>query len=662
MPQPGKIIFCLLALSGKAEPLYLIIRNRMKTITELFERSCTLFPENPYLWEKVRGKYRASSYTQVRGEVFRFAAALLSEGVQPGDTVALLSEGCNRWIYAELGILYAGAVNVPLSIKLTDNEIIFRIEHSRAKYLVVSSYFRARIKRIEARISRVQRIIVFGEAGGQDSRYLGYDDFLARGDAWSALHPDGVMERMRSVGSDDLVNISYTSGTTAEPKGIMLSHKNYVTNVLQADSLIRIPSSYKTLLLLPWDHSFAHTVGIYSFMYNGASLASVDFGNSPMEYLRNIPVNLKEVRPDVLLSVPSLAKNFKRNIETEIRGRGRSAALLYRWGIAVAEFYNGLGDNAGRGARKWVKPLVALFDRMLFSRIRESFGGKLKFFIGGGALLDLELQRYYAALGIPMYQGYGLSEAAPVISSNTPDAHRFGSSGKVVSPLDLKICGEKGERLSFGEKGEIWIKGDNVMEGYWQNEKNTKESIVGGWLRTGDLGYLEPAGWLYVLGRFKSLLISNDGEKYSPEGIEEAIVEASPWIDHCVLYNNQSPYTVALITLNVAVMKGWMESERLDPAEESTLGRLLLRLQEEWALFRAGGRVGHLFPERWLPAALAILPESIHEGNGLMNSSMKVVRGKVTERFRKELDYLFTPAGKTLDNALNRNNLRKLIG
>ena len=194
----------------------------------------------------------------------------------------------------------------------------------------------------------------------------------------------------------------------------------------------------------------------------------------------------------------------------------------------MAYSYNGFGDDRGRGWKVLLKPLVKLWDTLLFSKLRKQvFGGNLRFFVGGGALLDIELQRYYAALGIPMFQGYGLSEASPVISSNTPARYRFGSSGILVKPMDLKVCDEEGRELPQGQKGELWIRGGNVMAGYWRNEKSTAETIVDGWLHTGDLGYLHPDGWLYVLGRFKSLLIANDGEKYSQERIEETIAEQS---------------------------------------------------------------------------------------------------------------------------------------
>ena len=633
----------------------------MKTVIDLFERSCEKFPDNPYLWEKKNGKFAATSYMEVKREVLNFAGALCQLGMDREDRIALLSEGCNAWVYSELGMLYAGGVNVPLSIKLTDNEIVFRVEHSQARFLIVSANFLNRVRGIEGRIGGVEKIIVI-HSDINEGKYVSFELLQREGEIWRGEHKELLNDRIRAVTEDDLVNISYTSGTTAEPKGIMLSHRNYVTNVLQSDSLIQIPAYYRILLFLPWDHSFAHTVGLYSFMYNGASLVSVDYGRSGMEYLRNIPENLQEVKPHILLSVPALAKNFRKNIEAGIKAKGRFTDRFYHLGLKIAYTYNGFGDDRGRGWKVLLKPWVKLWDALLFTKLRKQvFGGNLRFFVGGGALLDIELQRYYAALGIPMFQGYGLSEASPVISSNTPGRYRFGSSGILVKPIDLKVCDEEGQELPQGQKGELWIKGGNVMAGYWRNEKSTAETIVDGWLHTGDLGYLHPDGWLYVLGRFKSLLIANDGEKYSPEGIEETIAEQSKYIDYCILYNNQSPYTAGLIVPNKMALREYIEKQDVESDSMDAYRVMLKKIQSELMAYRVGGKHAHLFPERWLPAVVAVLPEALNEQNGMINSTMKVVRAKVYDRFKEEIDYLYTPEGKEITNKRNLQNLKRIM-
>lgn len=309
-----------------------------------------------------------------------------------------------------------------------------------------------------------------------------------------------------------------------------------------------------------------------------------------------------------------------------------------------------------------LKPLVALFDKMLYSKVREAFGGDLQFFIGGGALLDSELQRFFYAIGIPMFQGYGLSEATPVISTNAPSQgnHRFGSSGRLVKPLDIKILDEDGRQMAAGERGEIVIRGENVMAGYWKNPESTADTVRDGWLYTGDMGYISEDNFLYVLGRFKSLLISSDGEKYSPEGMEEAIVDKSPYIDQTIVYNNQSPYTIALVVASKENLNRQLDKEGL--AGDARYKRAAEIVGGEVAKYRSGGEYANEFPDRWVPAVIALADEAFTEQNGLVNSTMKVVRNKVEKHFAEAIAHAYTPEGKAIDNARNIAALKRILG
>jgi long-chain acyl-CoA synthetase len=572
-----------------------------------------------------------------------------------------MAEGRTEWLVSELAMLYLGIIDVPLSVKLIEpNEIAFRINHSESKAVIVSESQLKKIRDIIDRMPKVEIVIVMDDVETEDKEVL-YSDIYQNGkDASSGLISE-VQKMMQLVEGDDVANITYTSGTTADPKGIMLTHRNYTANTEQGTSLFEIKEEYVTLLILPWDHSFAHTVGLYTMMGKGASLAVVEKGKTPMETLKNIPKNIKEIKPHFLLSVPALAKNFKKNIEAGIRQKGKTTENLFNFALSIAYKHNKLGFDKGSGGTFVYKPLLALFDNILFSKIREGFGGNLLYFVGGGALLDIELQRFFYAIGMPMYQGYGLSEAAPVISSNSPDAHKMGSSGRIVANLELKILDDDGNEMKTGEKGEIVVKGENVMKGYWKNEKATKETLKNGWLHTGDIGYLDKDGFLYVLGRFKSLLIGNDGEKYSPEGIEEALTDQSKYIDQVMLHNNQNPYTVGLIVPNQAALKERIKSEGMDVKSDEAVDLALKIIKDEVAKYFSGGEFEEMFPSRWLPASIAIPDESFNEQNGLMNATMKVIRGNITKRFGSLLDYLYTPEGKNIVNDRNKESMKKWL-
>lgn len=626
------------------------------TIIEFLNKNVEKFADNTFLWEKTNSKFVPTTYLETKQQSHIIAAGLISIGVKPGDKISLLSEGRNAWITSELGILHAAAVNVPLSIKLEEsNDLIFRIQHSESTVIMVSGGQLKKIRLIIDRLPDVRKVVILDEQNEYAEKEISLTELMKEGEKLLEQQPDIVDKTASLVKPDDIATISYTSGTTADPKGVLLTHRNYTANVEQALTLMNIPTTYKTLIILPLDHCFAHVAGFYSFMASGASVGTVQVGKTGMETLKNIPINIQELKPNLLLSVPALAKNFKKNIETSIRAKGPLVTWLFKTALKMSYSYNKEGYNKGRGLQALKKPVLWLFDKIIFSKVREGLGGKLDFFIGGGALLDIDLQRFYYAIGIPMFQGYGLSEATPIISSNGLKRHKLGSSGVLVKPMELKICDADGKELPLGEKGEIVIKGENVMAGYYKNEKATAETVRDGWLYTGDMGYMDKDDFLYVVGRFKSLLISSDGEKYSPEGIEESLVENSRYIEQVLLHNNQNPYTTALVVPNKEALKKYVHHKQPElewnslEARKIALDKLFREINE----YRKGGRFEGMFPERWLPSSIAVIGEPFTEQNGLVNSTMKIIRGKVEERYADRIELLYTNGGKEIFHEAN---------
>ena len=634
----------------------------MKTIVELLEVSARKYANNPYLLEKKADKYEAITYKETQEQAYRVAAGFLALGIKKGDRVALLSEARTDWVISELGVLNTGAVSVPLSITLREGaDLKFRLDHSESKWVIVSNLQLDKINSIKHDLKNLEKVILLDpkESYSQDEIYIG--EIKKIGEEYLVKNHDKFMETIKSVGPDDYANICYTSGTTADPKGIILSHRNYTANIEQALSLMSIEEWWTTLLILPWDHSFAHTVGIYIMMDTGASLAAVQSGKSYLDSLKHLPENIREIRPFFLFSAPALAKNLRKGIEKGIREKGPAIEKIFRHALKIAYSYNGIGWDKGRGMKILLKPLYKLYDIILFKKIRAGLGGRLEFFIGGAALLDIELQKFFYAIGIPMLQGYGLTEAAPVISANVMKRHKLGSSGSIVKNLELKICDEDGNEMPVGQKGEIVVRGENVMKGYWKNEKATQETIRNGWLHTGDMGYVDEDRFLYVLGRFKSLLISDDGEKYSPEGIEETITDRSAFIDQLMLYNNQNRYTSALLVPNGEALARWAKSNNINP--EESIGRevILKEIEEVINQYKQGGIYDDLFPSRWLPATIAILDEPFSGDNKLINSLGKMVRAKIFEYHSDKIDFLYTPEAKNIVNQRNLEAIRKIL-
>jgi len=635
----------------------------MKTIVELLENSVQKYANNPYLLEKKTDRYESITYRETKEQAYMVAAGLVALGIKKGDRIALLSESRTDWVISELGILHAGAINVPLSILLKEGaDLKFRLEHSESRWVIVSGNQFDKINSVRKDLKNLEKVILLDprESYAPDEIYMG--KVRKMGEEYLLSNRDKFMDVIKSIGPDDYVNISYTSGTTADPKAIILSHSNYTANIEQTLTLMDVPEWWTTLLILPWDHSFAHTVGIYIMMATGASLAAVQSGKSYLDSLKHIPENIREIKPVFLLSAPALAKNFRKGIEKGIKEKGPVIEKLFRHALKIAYEYNGIGWNKGKGFRIFLKPLYKLYDVILFSKIRESFGGRLKFFFGGAALLDIELQKFFSAIGIPMLQGYGLSEASPVISGNVEKRYKLGSSGFLVKNLELKICDEDGNVLAPGKKGEIVIRGENVMKGYWKNERATMEALRDGWLYTGDMGYVDEDGFLFVLGRFKSLLISDDGEKYSPEGIEETITDRSPFIDQMMLYNNQNKYTSALLVPNGDALGKWARNKNIDLADQKGLEAVLTELDSVINQYMPGGAYDDLFPSRWLPAAIAILNEPFNSDNKQLNSLGKMVRAKIVERNRDKIDYMYTAEGKNIINPANLAAIKKVLG
>ena len=628
------------------------------TIIDFVEKYTHEYSDLTFLREKVDGVWTETSFRATREEAHKIGAGLVALGLKKGEKVSLLSQGRNLWITSELGILYAGGVNVPLSIKLTEStDLLFRIQHSESRYVIVSEQQLPKIRSIIKDCPLVEKIIVLDPIEDYQANEIAISEVIAMGEEYLQEHTAEFKTLYESIGPDDYANISYTSGTTADPKGILLTHRNYTANVEQGASVIRCQKGDVMLIILPLDHCFAHVAGFYTMMSYGGSIATVPIGKTAIATLKNIPIAIKEIRPMLMLSVPALARNFRKSIETNIKAKGKVVERLYEFALNNAIKYNKEYWNRG-GWQAWRYPLVKLFDKIIFKAVREGFGGRMQFFVGGGALLDIELQRYFCAVGMPMFQGYGLSEATPIICANSMGHAIFGSSGRIVSPLDLKICDDEGNELPHGEKGEIVIKGENVMAGYWKNPESTGKTIIDGWLHTGDMGYVtdKHPGYLWVVGRFKSLLISADGEKYSPEGYEDSLTDGSKYIEQVILHNNQDPYTIVLIVPNKDALKEYVKAQGVDPATEVGKKAMLQKIQDEVNEYRNGKFAG-MFPEQWLPKAIAVLPEPFTEQNHMVNSTMKIVRGKVEEYYADRIEYAYTLEGKELFNEKNISSL-----
>jgi len=643
-----------------------------RTVVTMLREAARRFADIPYLSVKTDAGWRVKTFAEAEREAREFAAALISRGFRKNDTLAILAHGSANWVIGEFGCLLAGCISVPLSVQLLPEELPFRLDHSGARALLVSRHTLEKSLSVLDRLENrdLKLIYLEDEVAGLEELLAGQEpevrrritlfrELLPEGRVWLEKHPRALTEVEAGIAEDDVVTISYTSGTTGNPKGIMLTHLNYYANCTDAVTMFNVPEDFRTLVILPCDHSFAHTVAIYAALLRGISLSFVDSRGGPMGILRSIPTNLTETEPSFLLTVPALSGNFMKKIRTAIAGKGGLIAALFEAGLRAGARIHGNGYNRPPfPVRLRHAPVYYLAERLIFRKVRAIFGSRIRFFVGGGALLDVKQQEFFLALGVPVYQGYGLTEAAPVISSNTPRVHKLGSSGRIAPSVQCRILKADGKHARVGETGEIVIHGENVMKGYFRNPEASAQVIRDGWLYTGDLGYFDADGFLVVVGREKALLIAEDGEKYSPEEIEEAIVNCSDLVAQVMLFNDQRRYTGALAVLDSEKVRQVLQRLKRSGKDAAAL---LQEVTASFYAFKQDAYYSNRFPGRWIPVTFRIVPEAFSMENRMINSSMKMVRHKITEAYGKELETMYTPEGDRPENPGNLQALRELF-
>lgn len=640
-----------------------------RTVLELLNQASVQYHDNTYVADKTNKGWQAMTYPQVKQEAEYIAAALLEHQLDHKH-LAILAEGRSRWIVSEFAIIKAAGTSVPLSTKLLPEELPFRLNHSESKAIFTSQNTFEKVLSIWNQLEEPQFKLIYYDTDREQVKkvcekyqidicehLLFYDDLLETGKAKMEERKDELDSIEQNLQEDDVVTISYTSGTTGNPKGIMLTQNNYFSNSSDAVDFFKIDKHLRTFVILPIDHSFAHTIAIYASLLVALEIYFVDARGGATKALKNIPINMKEVNPHLMLSVPALSGNFMNKIIKGIDAKGGIAKTLFDKGIQAGINYLGDGYEevpAGVKARNafWYK----LADKIVFKKIRTIFGENMQYFVGGGALLDISQQRFFKALGVPIYQGYGLTEAAPIISANHPDLHKLGSSGRVMPTIEFKIMLADGTEAPKGTKGELVIRGNNVMKGYFKNEKASKESLRNGWLYTGDLAYVDKDDFLIVVGREKALLISADGEKYSPEGIEEAIANTSKMVHQVMVHNDHNKYTTALITLSTEVVERYKKDNKITEPKV-----LLEGIFQSFNSFKQDKDYANQFPAQWLPATFIILEEPFSEENHMINSTMKMVRHKIREAYQDKIDFMYSTGGNKVVNDINLQVVNQLF-
>jgi len=642
----------------------------MRTVTSLLKEACKNFPASTYVNDKYTdGKWLPRTYIDVDNESDYIANGFLKAGFSPESNIAILSEGRSRWVISEYAIIKIKGTAVPLSVKLLPEEILFRLNHSDSKAIIISKFNIDKIGPIWEKIEYENFKLICLDADREvlnafSDKYnvplesiITYDELLKDGSESFADNKTKIDELVNSIQEDDVVTISYTSGTTGNPKGIMLTHLNYYSNSKDTIDLIDLPLNWKIFIMLPVDHSFAHTTAIFISCFIALGVHFVDSSQGPRQTLKNIPINLKEVQPDVMITVPALSGNFMDKIKDGVKAKGGFGLWLFNKGLYAGNklFLNGY-KRAGFFTKLWYKPIHALADALVYSKVRQIFGGNLKMCVGGGALLDIRQQHFFYAIGSPIYQGYGLTEASPIISANCKHIHKMGSSGVIIPNLQCKIMQDEKE-MPVGQKGEIVIKGNNVMKGYYKNPEASAEVLKDGWLFTGDMGFYDADGFLHVVGREKALLISEDGEKYSPEEIEETIMTCSNLIYQVMVYNDHKQFTSAIVTIEEKRLQDYCKEKNLTNPEE-----IIAHIKESFYAFKNLPEFKDAFVPKWIPTVFRIANEPFTEENKMINSTLKMVRFKITDEYSDLIEDMYALGSNSFVCEHNISMVEKMLG
>jgi long-chain acyl-CoA synthetase len=587
------------------------------TLVHLFEGSCKKFKDRDLFGTKRDGTWHWLKYSEFEQLVAACCGGLAALGVGPGDRVAIVSDNSVEWATCAHATYRRGAAYVPMYTAQKPDEWQFILADCGAKvvFAATDKAYRA-LKAAQAQLPKLERVI---------GLHLPEQD----PDSYARLLAQGRERPVAAVypKAEEVAGYIYTSGTTGKPKGVKLSHKNICSNCDAVEQVLPLELE-RSLAFLPWAHSLGHTADLLYFMQRGFAIGINDD-------ITRLVANLSEVRPTALVAVPRIFNRIYDGINSQMAGKPKVIQALFKRGLAAAD-----RKSKGKGNDLVDRIALVLADKLIFSKVRAKFGGRLKLVICGSAALNQEVAEFVDALGIMVYEGYGLTEASPVVSVNYPGHRRLGSVGKplpgVRVVLDESKSGQPGE-------GEVVVYGPNVMLGYHERpEDNAASFTADGGLRTGDLGRFDAEGYLTITGRIKELYKLENGRYVAPAPLEEEL-KVCPYVANVVLYGSDKPYNVALVVPNQQRLEEWAKAGGVELGNVATNPRvkehLMAELQKHFQSFKSYER----------PRDIAIIAEDFTTDNGLLTPKMSVKRKEVVARYQRELDALYAAAPANKD-------------
>ncbi len=600
---------------------------KLENLVELLDRSLKLHGPQPIFGTKTEGRWDWITYAEFGQLVAKFRGGLASLGVQRGDRVALISNNRVEWAVSAYACFSMGVAVVPMYEAQLPGEWAFIINDCEAVAAIVATpQIYGKCKDLPEKAPSLKHLVCLFEPGGAGdgvpgARTTSYKELLAAGEGSPApaIQPT----------SKDTACLIYTSGTTGNPKGVILSHGNIASNVCAVGDLIPFGSGDRSLSFLPWAHSFGHTGELHLMITVGASMAL-------SESVQKIVANLAEVHPSVLMSVPQIFNRIYEGVQKQMTEKPALIQGLFRAGLRAAT-----KQSKGEALGLVERLTLAVADRVIFSKIRAKFGGKLKYAISGGAALSYQVAEFVDALGITVYEGYGLTETSPIATVNYPGARRLGSVGKAIPGVRVVI--DKSETHD-PKQGEIVIYGPNVMMGYHKRDEENKAVFTeDGGFRSGDLGYLDDDGYLFVTGRIKEQYKLENGKYVAPAPLEEKI-KLSPLINGAMIYGDNRPFNVALIVPEMEALTEWTRAQGLSfdsPDAMLKHPRVVAHLQAEVDKYATDFKSFEKIKK------IALSAEDFTADNGMLTPTLKLKRRVALQKYAPALDALYSGAART---------------
>jgi long-chain acyl-CoA synthetase len=603
-----------------AAPVLRRPRVEIRTLNDIFFKNVREI-QNPRAFQrKVAGKYQAVSSVEFGTMASYAALALQKLGLRPGDRAALLAENRLEWAVSDFGILLSAAVNVPIYPTLLPEQILYILQNSGAKFVLCSTQEQVeKILQIRHNLEDLKEIVLM-DGESTEPGVMSFQDLLSLGEAQYEDQKDAFEELALSVEADQVCSFIYTSGTTGDPKGVMLTHGNIVSNINASKSLIECDSSDVSLSFLPLSHIFERMAGYYFMLDAGASIAYA-------ESIETVPQNLLEVHPTIMISVPRLyEKMYARILDTALSGSSIKKNLFF-WAKRTGERWAEL-DIEKKAVSGGLRFFYKIAAKLVFSKLQTKTGGSLRFFVSGGAPLNADIAKFFYAAGLPILEGYGLTETSPVISANFLHDMRLGTVGKTLPGIEVKIA----------DDGEILTRGPNVMKGYYRNEEATRESISpDGWFATGDIGEFDKDGFLKITDRKKDLIVTAGGKNIAPQPIENKF-KTDKFISECVLIGDRRSYVTALLVPNYEnLLKYARENEILFTSQAGLVAEPLIRQMYQDRVDEFNERLSSFEQIK----KFAILDHELSLEGGELTPTLKVKRNRVEASYQEIIDSLY---------------------